>query len=52
MRKISTDSLKPGMIVGRAIIADTGIALLNKGTVLNQSYIDKIIWNELDFIFI
>jgi len=35
--------LKPGMILGREIITDNGMKLINAGAVLNQSIIDKII---------
>jgi response regulator RpfG family c-di-GMP phosphodiesterase len=35
--------LKPGMMLGREIITDNGLKLLNAGMVLNQGIIDKII---------
>jgi response regulator RpfG family c-di-GMP phosphodiesterase len=35
--------IRPGMILGREIITDNGMKLINSGAVLNQSIIDKII---------
>lgn len=40
---VKLGELKPGMILGREIITDTGLKLLNSGVVLNQSTINKII---------
>jgi len=40
---IKLAELKPGMILGREIITDNGMKLINAGAVLNQSIIDKII---------
>lgn len=42
MRKLSVDSLKPGMVVARAIYSADGQVLLNKGVVLKPSYIIRL----------
>lgn len=40
---VKLSDLKPNMILGRDIITDNGLKLLNAGVVLSQSVIDKII---------
>ncbi|CEP69322.1 Protein of unknown function DUF3391 [Moorella glycerini] len=42
MRKLSVDSLKPGMVVARSIYSAEGQVLLNKGVVLKPSYIIRL----------
>ena len=42
MKLISTEKLKPGMIVARPIISDAGILLLNSDVTLNDSLIELI----------
>ncbi|WP_258358715.1 HD-GYP domain-containing protein [Moorella sulfitireducens] len=42
MRKLSVDSLKPGMVVARAIYSAEGQVLLNKGVVLKPGFIIRL----------
>ncbi len=52
MYRISVESLKPGMVLGKAIISDTGAILLNKGVKLTQFYIDQLRKLGYDTVFI
>ncbi len=52
MYRVSVDYLKPGMILGKAIISDTGTVLLNKGVKLTEFYIDKLKKLGYDAVFI
>ncbi len=52
MYRVSVDSLRPGMILGKAIINDSGAILLNAGVKLNQFYIDNLIKLGYDSVFI
>ena len=40
---VKLSDLKPGMILGREIITDNGVKLINAGMVLDQNIIDKVI---------
>lgn len=42
MRRLPLDSLRPGMIVARAILSAEGKVLLNKGVVLKPYYIERL----------
>lgn len=44
--------VRPGMILGKAIISDSGAILLNKGVKLNDFYIDKLTKLGYDSVFI
>ncbi|AEA33694.1 HD-GYP domain-containing protein [Hippea maritima] len=52
MYRLSVDSLKPGMVLGRAIISDNGTVLLNRGVKLTQFYIDQLKKLGYDTVFI
>ncbi|WP_025209775.1 HD-GYP domain-containing protein [Hippea sp. KM1] len=52
MYRLSVDSLKPGMVLGRAIISDSGTVLLNRGVKLTQFYIDQLKKLGYDTVFI
>jgi len=42
MRVVSVDNLEPGLIVGRPVVSDNGQVLLNRGVVLNETYIKAL----------
>ena len=52
MYRVSTDYLKPGMVLGKAIISDTGTILLNRGVKLTDFYISKLKKLGYDTVFI
>lgn len=52
MYRISLESVRPGHILGKAVIDDNGAVLLNKGVKLTEFYIDKLIKLGYDSIFI
>ncbi len=52
MYRISIDSLRPGMILGKAIINDSGAILLNKGVKLNEFYIQHLVKLGYDSVFV
>ena len=52
MYRVSTDYLKPGMVLGKAIISDTGAILLNRGVKLTDFYISKLKKLGYDTVFI
>jgi len=52
MYRVSVDFLKPGMVLGKAIISDTGTVLLNKGVKLTEFYIEKLKKLGYDTVFI
>ncbi|WP_051904349.1 HD-GYP domain-containing protein [Hippea jasoniae] len=52
MYRVSVDSLKPGMVLGKAIINDYGSILLNRGVKLTQFYIDQLKKLGYDAVFI
>ncbi len=52
MYRVSIDYLKPGMVLGKAIISDTGTVLLNRGVKLTEFYISKLKKLGYDTVFI
>jgi len=52
MYRVSIDYLKPGMILGKAIISDSGTVLLNKGVKLTEFYIGRLKKLGYDTVFI
>jgi HD-GYP domain-containing protein (c-di-GMP phosphodiesterase class II) len=52
MYRVSIDFLKPGMILGKAIINDSGAILLNAGVKLTESYIKTLMKLGYDSVFI
>ncbi|WP_286977771.1 HD-GYP domain-containing protein [Acetomicrobium sp. UBA5826] len=52
MKLISTEKLKPGMIVARPIISDAGILLLNSDVTLNDSLIELIKRRGIPFLYV
>ncbi len=52
MYRVSLEFVRPGMVLGKAIISDTGTILLNRGVKLNDFYINKLIKLGYDSIFI
>ena len=52
MYRVSLEFVKPGAVLGKAIISDTGTVLLNKGVKLNEFYINKLIKMGYDSVFI
>ncbi len=52
MYRVGVDFLKPGMVLGKAIISDTGAILLNRGVKLTEFYIEKLKKLGYDTVFI
>ena len=52
MYRVSVDYLKPGIVLGKAIISDTGTVLLNRGVKLTEFYIAKLKKLGYDTVFI
>lgn len=52
MRRISTEKLEPGMIVGRPVFSDEGRILLNSGVELKQSFIYRLLELGIPSIYI
>ncbi|MCL6561204.1 MAG: HD-GYP domain-containing protein [Firmicutes bacterium] len=52
MRKVYIDLLRPGMVVGYAVHNSRGEMLVNRGTVLTQRYIDRLIQQGIPALYI
>jgi len=52
MRKVSVFSLKPGYKVGRTIYNSVGGILLNKGVILTDRYIRRLIHLGIPFVYV
>ncbi len=52
MYRVSLDFVKPGDILGKPIISETGRVLLNKGVRLNEFYIEQLKKLGYDTVFI
>ncbi len=52
MYRVSLEFVRPGMILGKAILNDSGAILLNEGVKLNTFYINKLIKLGYDSVFI
>ncbi len=52
MYRVSLDFVRPGYILGKAVISDTGRVLLNKGVRLTRFYIDQLKKLGYDSVFI
>lgn len=52
MRLASTKSLKPGTIVGQAVLNDNGKVLIQKGLGLTQNMINRLVQQGITYIYI
>ncbi len=52
MYRVGLDFVKPGYILGKAIVTDTGRVLLNKGVKLTEFYIEQLKKLGYDSVFI
>ena len=52
MRLLTTETLSPGVILGRAIINERGTVLISEGTKLTKTMINRLINLQIPFVYI
>lgn len=51
-RKVKLENLKPNMVVANSVVNDAGVVLIAKDTMLNRTNFDKLLINNIKYIYI
>lgn len=52
MKRVSVDSLKPGVKLAQPVVNDSGMIIIGEGTVLSDSHIDRLQNMNISSVFI
>lgn len=52
VKKVRLENLKPNMVVADSVINDSGVVLIPKGVMLNRTNFDKLIINNIKYIYV